>query len=60
MVEQLRELLRLLEAKDFQSRMEGVGRLLEHCKAQPDLITTNLVQVSLVLPTASPLGATST
>ncbi|XP_032247569.1 TOG array regulator of axonemal microtubules protein 2 [Phoca vitulina] len=43
--EHLRELTRLLEAKDYQSRMEGVGRLLEHCKAKPELITTNLVQV---------------
>ncbi|XP_019590822.2 TOG array regulator of axonemal microtubules protein 2 [Rhinolophus sinicus] len=44
-VEQLRELMRLLEAKDYQSRMEGVGRLLEHCKAKPDVITSNLAQV---------------
>nr|XP_021553221.1 TOG array regulator of axonemal microtubules protein 2 isoform X3 [Neomonachus schauinslandi] len=43
--EHLRELTRLLEAKDYQSRMEGVGRLLEHCKAKPELITANLVQV---------------
>lgn len=61
MVEQLRELTRLLEAKDHQSRMEGVGRLLEHCKAKPELITANLVQVSP--PSPSPLslsmGATS-
>ncbi|XP_072623511.1 TOG array regulator of axonemal microtubules protein 2 isoform X2 [Vulpes vulpes] len=42
---QLRELMRLLEAKEYQSRMEGVGRLLEHCKARPELITANLVQV---------------
>ncbi|XP_027996272.2 TOG array regulator of axonemal microtubules protein 2 [Eptesicus fuscus] len=45
MAEQLRELTRLLEAKDHQSRMEGVGRLLEHCQAKPELITANLVQV---------------
>ncbi|XP_036922745.1 TOG array regulator of axonemal microtubules protein 2 isoform X1 [Sturnira hondurensis] len=45
MVEQLRELTRLLEAKDYQSRREGVGQLLEHCKAKPELITANLVQV---------------
>ncbi|XP_037669068.1 TOG array regulator of axonemal microtubules protein 2 isoform X2 [Choloepus didactylus] len=44
-VEQLRELTRLLEAKECQSRMEGVGRLLEHCKTKPELITANLVQV---------------
>uniref|UniRef100_A0A8C7B9X0 TOG array regulator of axonemal microtubules 2 n=1 Tax=Neovison vison TaxID=452646 RepID=A0A8C7B9X0_NEOVI len=43
--EKLRELTRLLEAKEYQSRMEGVGRLLELCKATPELITANLVQV---------------
>lgn len=46
MVEQLRELMRLLEAKDFRSRMEGVGRLLEFCKAKPELVAAHLVQVS--------------
>ncbi|XP_003787612.2 TOG array regulator of axonemal microtubules protein 2 [Otolemur garnettii] len=43
--EQLRELTRLLEAKDCRSRMEGVGRLLEHCRAKPQLISSHLVQV---------------
>uniref|UniRef100_A0A8C9UM91 TOG array regulator of axonemal microtubules 2 n=1 Tax=Spermophilus dauricus TaxID=99837 RepID=A0A8C9UM91_SPEDA len=43
--EQLRELLSLLEAKEYQSRMDGVGRLLEHCKTKPELIIANLVQV---------------
>ncbi|KAM6179262.1 TOG array regulator of axonemal microtubules protein 2 [Erethizon dorsatum] len=43
--QQLRELTRLLEAKEYQSRMEGVGRLLEHCKTKPELIMANLVQV---------------
>uniref|UniRef100_A0A8C6AYD1 TOG array regulator of axonemal microtubules 2 n=1 Tax=Monodon monoceros TaxID=40151 RepID=A0A8C6AYD1_MONMO len=45
MAEQPRELTRLLEAEEYQSRMEGVGRLLEHCKAKPELITANLVRV---------------
>ncbi|XP_072794073.1 TOG array regulator of axonemal microtubules protein 2 isoform X2 [Vicugna pacos] len=45
MVGQLRDLTRLLEAKEYQSRMEGMGQLLEHCKAKPELITANLVQV---------------
>jgi hypothetical protein len=44
--EQLRELTRLLEAKEFQARMEGVGKLLEYCKAKPELVAANLVQVS--------------
>lgn len=62
-VEQLRELTRLLEAKEYQSRMEGVARLLEHCKAKPELIAANLVQVSAatLLPSTSlsVTGATS-
>ncbi|XP_073905520.1 TOG array regulator of axonemal microtubules protein 2 isoform X2 [Castor canadensis] len=45
MVEQLRELMRLLEAKEYQSRMEGIGRLLEYCRTKPELITTNVVEV---------------
>ncbi|CAO2604197.1 TOG array regulator of axonemal microtubules protein 2 [Lemmus lemmus] len=45
MAEQLRELSRLLEAKEFLARMEGVGKLLEYCKAKPELIAVNLVQV---------------
>nr|XP_039319862.1 TOG array regulator of axonemal microtubules protein 2 isoform X2 [Saimiri boliviensis boliviensis] len=45
MVEQLRELTRLLEAKDFRSRMEGVGRLLELCEARPEVVAAHLVQV---------------
>nr|XP_012330891.1 TOG array regulator of axonemal microtubules protein 2 isoform X2 [Aotus nancymaae] len=45
MVEQLRELMRLLEAKDFRSRIEGVGRLLELCEAKPELVAAHLVQV---------------
>ncbi|XP_017401148.1 TOG array regulator of axonemal microtubules protein 2 isoform X4 [Cebus imitator] len=45
MVEQLRELTRLLEAKDFRSRMEGVGRLLELCQAKPELVAAHLVQI---------------
>lgn len=46
MAEQLRELTRLLEAKEFLARMEGIGKLLEYCKAKPELIAANLVQVS--------------
>nr|XP_021502845.1 TOG array regulator of axonemal microtubules protein 2 isoform X2 [Meriones unguiculatus] len=43
--EQLRELIRLLEAKEFQARMDGVGKLLDYCKTKPELIAANLVQV---------------
>ncbi|XP_015864465.1 TOG array regulator of axonemal microtubules protein 2 isoform X1 [Peromyscus maniculatus bairdii] len=45
LAEQLRELTRLLEAKEFPARMEGVGKLLEYCKAKPELIAANLIQV---------------
>ncbi|XP_040586775.1 TOG array regulator of axonemal microtubules protein 2 isoform X2 [Mesocricetus auratus] len=45
MAEQLRELTRLLEAKEFPARMEGVGKLLEYCRAKPELVAANLVQV---------------
>ncbi|XP_054977746.1 TOG array regulator of axonemal microtubules protein 2 isoform X2 [Sorex araneus] len=45
MGEQLQELTRLLEAKEYQARMEGVGQLLEHCRARPELISANLIQV---------------
>ncbi|XP_031211959.1 TOG array regulator of axonemal microtubules protein 2 isoform X2 [Mastomys coucha] len=45
MAEQLQDLTRLLEAKEFQSRMEGVGKLLEYCKTTPELVAANLVQV---------------
>lgn len=60
MAEQLRELTRLLEAEEYQSRMEGVGWLLEHCKAKSELITANLVQVSAApsLPCLPLVGAT--
>ncbi|NXC68040.1 TGRM2 protein, partial [Anhinga anhinga] len=43
--EQLRELIRLLTAKDFQTRLEGVRFLLDHCKRSPRFISTNIVQI---------------
>ncbi|KAM9297184.1 LOW QUALITY PROTEIN: TOG array regulator of axonemal microtubules protein 2 [Morus bassanus] len=42
--EWLKELIRLLTAKDFQT-MEGVVFLLDHCKSSPHLISTNIVQI---------------
>ncbi|XP_057599041.1 TOG array regulator of axonemal microtubules protein 2 isoform X4 [Hippopotamus amphibius kiboko] len=56
MVGQLRELTRLLEAKEYQSRIEGVGRLLEHCKAKPELVAANLVQASGFQQESEPVG----
>ncbi|NWX89983.1 TGRM2 protein, partial [Nothoprocta pentlandii] len=43
--DQLRELENLLTAKDFQTRMEGVALLLDHCKNNPQLISANIVQI---------------
>ncbi|XP_009698603.1 PREDICTED: protein FAM179A [Cariama cristata] len=43
--EQLKELYKLLTAKEFQTRMEGVVLLLDHCKSSPQLISTNIVQI---------------
>ncbi|NXT27866.1 TGRM2 protein, partial [Syrrhaptes paradoxus] len=43
--EQLEELYKLLAAKEFQPRMEGVGLLLDHCKSSPQLISSHIVQI---------------
>ncbi|NXE75857.1 TGRM2 protein, partial [Cochlearius cochlearius] len=44
-MDQLRELYNLLTAKEFQTRMEGVVLLLDHCKSSPQFISTNIVQI---------------
>ncbi|XP_059717077.1 TOG array regulator of axonemal microtubules protein 2-like [Haemorhous mexicanus] len=43
--ELLQKLYHLLEAKGFQTRMEGVALLLDLCKTSPQLICTNIVQI---------------
>ncbi|KFW91726.1 Protein FAM179A, partial [Phalacrocorax carbo] len=43
--EQLKELIRLLTAKDFQTRIQGVVFLLDHCKSSPHFISTNIIQI---------------
>ncbi|XP_071311135.1 TOG array regulator of axonemal microtubules protein 2-like [Agelaius tricolor] len=43
--ELLQKLYHLLEAKGFQTRMEGVELLLDMCKTSPQLISTNIVQI---------------
>ncbi|NXV71363.1 TGRM2 protein, partial [Atlantisia rogersi] len=42
--DQLQELYRLLSDKDFESRLEGLGLLLEYCKSSPELLSNNIVQ----------------
>ncbi|NXW73307.1 TGRM2 protein, partial [Hirundo rustica] len=43
--EPLQKLYHLLEAKGFQTRMEGVALFLDLCKTSPQLISTNIVQI---------------
>ncbi|NXO47673.1 TGRM2 protein, partial [Aramus guarauna] len=43
--EQLRELCKLLTAKDFQPRMEGVALLLDLCKSSHRFISTNIIPI---------------
>ncbi|XP_069092306.1 TOG array regulator of axonemal microtubules protein 2 isoform X2 [Pleurodeles waltl] len=43
--EQLKELNKLMTAKEFQSRTEGVTLLLEHCKNNPKFVTANIMQI---------------
>ncbi|NWT76114.1 TGRM2 protein, partial [Prunella himalayana] len=43
--EMLQKLYNLLEAKGFQTRIEGVALLQELCKTSPQLISTNIVQI---------------
>ncbi|XP_064285716.1 TOG array regulator of axonemal microtubules protein 2-like [Passer domesticus] len=47
--EPLQKLYHLLEAKGFQTRMEGVALLLDLCKTSPQLISTNIVQRFLII-----------
>ncbi|XP_064249425.1 TOG array regulator of axonemal microtubules protein 2-like [Passer domesticus] len=42
--ELLQKLYNLLEAKGFQTRMEGVSLFQDLCKTSPQLISTNIVQ----------------
>ncbi|NWZ21733.1 TGRM2 protein, partial [Asarcornis scutulata] len=44
-IEQLKELNKLLTAKEFQARMEGIVLLLDHCKNNPQLISASIVQI---------------
>ncbi|NWR26030.1 TGRM2 protein, partial [Emberiza fucata] len=41
----LQKFYHLLEAKGFQTRMEGVELLQDMCKTSPQLISTNIAQI---------------
>ncbi|NXI53786.1 TGRM2 protein, partial [Chloroceryle aenea] len=43
--EQLNELYKLMAAKEFQTRIEGVVLLLDYCKSSSELISSNVVQI---------------
>ncbi|XP_048368109.1 TOG array regulator of axonemal microtubules protein 2 [Sphaerodactylus townsendi] len=44
-IEQLKELDKMLVAKEFQMRMEGITLLMEHCKNNPQLVSSNIIQI---------------
>ncbi|KAH0622632.1 hypothetical protein JD844_025104 [Phrynosoma platyrhinos] len=44
-MEQLKELNMLLMAKEFQTRMKGITLLMEYCENNPQLVSTNIVQI---------------
>ncbi|KAM3930853.1 TOG array regulator of axonemal microtubules protein 2 [Leptodactylus fuscus] len=43
--EQLKELSKLLTAKEYQNKMDGVTLLLEHCKNNVKFVTSNITQI---------------
>ncbi|XP_064411363.1 TOG array regulator of axonemal microtubules protein 2 [Latimeria chalumnae] len=44
-MEQVKELQKLLTAKDFQNRMQGVSLLLERCTNNPPFVSANIVRI---------------
>lgn len=44
-MEQLKELNKMLVAKEFQIRMEGITLLMEHCTNSLQLVLSNIIQV---------------
>ncbi|XP_073527891.1 TOG array regulator of axonemal microtubules protein 2 isoform X2 [Phyllobates terribilis] len=43
--EQLKELTKLLTAKEYQSKMDGVKLLMEHCRNNIKFVTSNITQI---------------
>ncbi|KAM8945386.1 TOG array regulator of axonemal microtubules protein 2 [Pelodytes ibericus] len=43
--EQLKELNKLLTAKEYQSKMDGVTLLLDHCKNNVKFVSSNITQI---------------
>uniref|UniRef100_UPI00398EEE20 TOG array regulator of axonemal microtubules protein 2-like isoform X2 n=2 Tax=Pristiophorus japonicus TaxID=55135 RepID=UPI00398EEE20 len=44
-VEQVKQLNKLLSAKEFQERMQGISLLLQHCETNPRFVTANVVNI---------------
>ncbi|XP_013908148.1 PREDICTED: protein FAM179A [Thamnophis sirtalis] len=44
-MEQLKELNKLLVAKEFQIRIHGIALLMDHCKKNPHFVSSNIVQI---------------
>uniref|UniRef100_A0A670Z3J4 TOG array regulator of axonemal microtubules 2 n=1 Tax=Pseudonaja textilis TaxID=8673 RepID=A0A670Z3J4_PSETE len=44
-MEQLKELNKLLVAKEFQIRIDGITLLMDHCKKNPHFVSSNIVQI---------------
>ncbi|XP_072103233.1 TOG array regulator of axonemal microtubules protein 2-like [Mobula birostris] len=45
MVEKVKQLNRMLTAKEFQERMQGISLLRQHCEADPRFVTSNIVDI---------------
>ncbi|GCB60474.1 hypothetical protein scyTo_0014178 [Scyliorhinus torazame] len=44
-VEQVKQLNKLLSAKEFQERTQGISLLLQHCETNPGFVTSNIVNI---------------
>uniref|UniRef100_A0A7M4ES07 TOG array regulator of axonemal microtubules 2 n=1 Tax=Crocodylus porosus TaxID=8502 RepID=A0A7M4ES07_CROPO len=44
-MDQLKELNKLLTAKEFQMRMEGIMLLTDHCRNNPQFVSLNIIQI---------------
>ncbi|XP_078398808.1 TOG array regulator of axonemal microtubules protein 2-like isoform X2 [Cetorhinus maximus] len=43
--EQVKQLNKLLSAKEFQERTQGISLLLQHCETNPGFVTSNVVNI---------------
>ncbi|XP_078069656.1 TOG array regulator of axonemal microtubules protein 2-like [Mustelus asterias] len=43
--EQVKQLNKMLSAKEFQERTQGISLLLQHCETNPGFVTSNIVNI---------------